>query len=375
MTFSPNVPRVLVTGGSGFIGSALVRYLLTETDAVVLNLDALTYAGDPATVTDVVADPAVAGRYQFRQTDIADAAVVNEAFRAFQPSSVMHLAAESHVDRSIDGPAAFVQTNIVGTFTLLEAAVAHLQTLDASDTAAFRFLHVSTDEVFGELDPTGFFDEETPYRPRSPYAATKAGSDHLVRAWFHTYGLPTVITNCSNNYGPYQHAEKLIPTIIRSALFGQQIPVYGDGQAIRDWLFVDDHVRALWQVVRTGTPGDTYAIGGHNERTTVETVHAVCRLLDDLAPDPVIGDRSGLMTFVADRPGHDRRYAIDAGRIERDLGWRPAETFESGMRKTVTWYLEHPEWWGDATDQRLGLGRDRLHVAAGSSADRTMGNA
>ena len=244
-----------------------------------------------------------------------------------------------------------------------------------SKIASSEFLHVSTDEVFGELGPTGFFDEETPYRPRSPYAATKAGSDHLVRAWFHTYGLPAIITNCSNNYGPYQNGEKLIPTIIRSALFGQRIPVYGDGRAIRDWLFVDDHVRALWQAARTGTPGETYVIGGHNERTTIETVHAVCGLLDELAPDAVIGDRATLITFVADRPGHDRRYAVDAGRIARDLGWRPAETFESGMRKTVTWYLEHPEWWGDATVQRLGLGRDGLHVAAGSSADRTMGDA
>ena len=269
----------------------------------------------------------------------------------------MHLAAESHVDRSIDGPAAFVRTNIVGTFTLLEEALAYYRSLSDGEAERFRFLHVSTDEVYGELGPTGFFDEATPYAPRSPYSATKAGSDHLVMAWHHTYGLPAIITNCSNNYGPYQNAEKLIPTIIRSALMGRPIPVYGDGQAIRDWLFVDDHVRALWRVVEQGTPGETYVIGGHNERTTVETVRAVCQLLDELSPDPGLADRSALLTFVTDRPGHDRRYAIDAGRIGHELGWTPDETFESGMRRTVQWFLDHPEWWGDDPVRRLGLER------------------
>ena len=366
MTANDGAPRVLVTGGAGFIGSALVRFLIRETDAIVLNVDALTYAGDLDTVAEVSVDDPVGDRYAFLGADITDMAAMREAFAAFRPTAVMHLAAESHVDRSIDGPAAFIRTNVVGTFTLLEAALNYWRDLPAADATAFRFLHVSTDEVYGELGPTGFFNEQTPYRPRSPYSATKAGSDHLVMAWFHTYGLPALITNCSNNYGPFQNTEKLIPTIIRSAIFGQPIPVYGDGQAIRDWLFVDDHVRALWRCVTAGTPGETYVIGGHNERTTVETVRAVCALLDEMAPDPTIGDRSDLIRFVTDRPGHDRRYAIDAGRIARELGWQPDETFETGMRRTVRWYLDHPEWWGDAAVQRLGLERAAEPAAAGA---------
>ena len=366
MTTTAQTPRILVTGGAGFIGSALVRFLIRETGASVLNVDALTYAGDLDTVAGVADDGAAAPRYAFLEADITDVDAMRRAFASFRPTAVMHLAAESHVDRSIDGPAAFVKTNIVGTFTLLEAALTYWRGLPADEAGAFRFLHVSTDEVYGELGPTGFFDETTPYRPRSPYSATKAGSDHLVMAWFHTYGLPAIITNCSNNYGPFQNHEKLIPTIIRSAIFGQPIPVYGDGQAIRDWLFVDDHVRALWCCVLSGTPGETYVIGGHNERTTVQTVRAVCALLDELAPDPTIGDRAGLIRFVTDRPGHDRRYAIDASRIHRELGWQPDETFETGMRKTVQWYLDHPEWWGDAATQRLGLERAPEPVTIGA---------
>ncbi len=365
---TPRTPRVLVTGGAGFIGSALVRFLIRETDADVLNVDALTYAGDLDTVAEVATDESVNSRYAFLQADITGMDAIRRAFADFQPTAVMHLAAESHVDRSIDGPAAFLKTNIVGTFTMLESALSHWRDLPAAEADAFRFLHVSTDEVFGELGPTGHFDEQTPYRPRSPYSATKASSDHLVSAWFHTYGLPTLITNCSNNYGPFQNTEKLIPTIIRTAIFGQPIPVYGDGQAIRDYLFVDDHVRALWRCVRSGVPGETYVVGGHNERTTVETVRAVCALLDEFAPDPTIGDRSNLIRFVADRPGHDRRYAIDAGRIERTLGWRPDETFETGLRKTVRWYLDHPEWWGDAATPRLGLERTAEPAIASAGA-------
>ena len=368
MTTVDGNSRVLVTGGAGFIGSALVRFLLRETGASVLNVDALTYAGNLDTVADVAGDADASDRYAFLRADITDLEAMRDAFVSFRPTAVMHLAAESHVDRSIDGPAAFLKTNVVGTFTLLETALTYWRELPADEVGAFRFLHVSTDEVFGELGPTGHFNEQTPFRPRSPYSATKAGSDHLVMAWFHTYGLPALITNCSNNYGPYQNGEKLIPTIIRSAIFGQPIPVYGDGQAVRDWLFVDDHVRALWRCVQAGVPGETYVVGGHNERTTVETVRAVCALLDEFAPDPTIGDRSRLIRFVMDRPGHDRRYAIDAGRIERELGWRPDETFETGLRRTVRWYLDNPEWWGDATTQRLGLERDVDPVIAAASA-------
>ena len=350
--------RVLVTGGAGFIGSALVRQLLTETAAAVLNVDKLTYAGNLASVAPVVHDPRHAGRYLFAQVDIADGPAVADLFAAFRPTAVAHLAAESHVDRSIDGPAAFVQTNVVGTFALLEATTAYWRGLDPAAQAAFRFLHVSTDEVFGSLGPEGAFTEQTPYRPRSPYSASKAASDHLVRAWFHTYGLPTTVTNCSNNYGPYQFPEKLIPLMVRNAAAGKPLPVYGSGANVRDWLFVEDHARALRLVLREGRPGETYNVGGNAERTNLEVVRAICGLMDELRPGAAPHER--LIAFVPDRPGHDHRYAIDAAKIRRDLGWTPREDFASGLRRTVVWYLEHADWClaraGAYGGERLGLG-------------------
>jgi len=350
-------PRTyLVTGGAGFIGSALVRYLIRETPHRVVNVDKLTYAGHLASVREVADDP----RHTFERVDICDEAQVARLFREHRPDAVLHLAAESHVDRSIDGPAAFVHTNVVGTCTLLDAALAHTRTLDDEARSAFRFLHVSTDEVFGSLGASGLFTEETPYDPRSPYSASKASSDHFARAWHHTYGLPVVITNCSNNYGPYQYPEKLIPVVILNALGGRPIPVYGRGANVRDWLYVDDHVRALLAAVERGTPGETYAVGGHNEHSNLDVVQRICAVLDEFRPEGA--PHAELIEFVTDRPGHDFRYAIDASKIERELGWRPAESFESGLRQTVAWYLERLDWCEEVAGreyaaERRGLAR------------------
>ena len=352
---------ILVTGGAGFIGSALIRYLIRETDYAVVNVDKLTYAGNLSTLAPVRSDP----RYHFEQVDIADAVAMARLFDVYRPTAVLHLAAESHVDRSIDGPAAFIQTNIVGTYTLLEAARSYWQGLDAAARTAFRFVHVSTDEVYGSLKAGGYFTEETPYRPNSPYSASKASSDHLVRAWHHTYGLPTLVTNCSNNYGPYQYPEKLIPVVILNALDGRPIPVYGRGENVRDWLYVEDHVRALRTVLEQGTVGETYNIGGHNEQKNIDVVRHICALLNELAAAPVVADHGSLITFVVDRPGHDFRYAIDAGKIEAALGWRPAERFETGLRKTVQWYLENRPWCEQVT--RDTYNRQRLGRAVRSS--------
>jgi len=353
------VTRLLVTGGAGFIGSALVRMLIGETTHEVVNVDKLTYAGNLESLQAVAGHP----RYSFEQVDIGDAASLARVFAAHRPDGVIHLAAESHVDRSIDGPADFIQTNVVGTFILLQESLRYWRTLAPAQRDAFRFLHVSTDEVYGSLGPSGLFTEESPYAPNSPYSASKAGSDHLVRAWHHTYGLPTVTTNCSNNYGPYQFPEKLIPLIIHLALHGKPLPVYGRGENVRDWLFVDDHVRALLLAYETGTPGETYNVGGHNEWTNLDVVHAICDLVDELAPAAVIGGRRRLVQFVTDRPAHDLRYAIDASRIQRELGWMPRESFESGLRRTVEWYLANGEWGtrgqGSASrGERLGLPAD-----------------
>lgn len=342
---------IIVTGGAGFIGSAVVRHLIHETEVHVVNVDKLTYAGHLGTVEAVEHHP----RYHFEQADIADAAAMRRLFETYRPQAVMHLAAESHVDRSIDGPAAFIQTNIVGTYTLLEAARAHWERLPTDEQRDFRFLHVSTDEVFGELGEDGYFFEETPYDPSSPYSASKASSDHLVRAWQRTYGLPVLITNCSNNYGPYQYPEKLIPVVILNAVDGDPIPVYGRGENVRDWLYVDDHVRALKAVLDEGTVGETYAIGGHNEKRNIEVVEAICALLDELVEEPAVGRHADLIEFVDDRPGHDFRYAIDASKIEEELGWTPTESFQSGLRKTVQWYLDHQEWCKTVAPQEAEL--------------------
>jgi dTDP-glucose 4,6-dehydratase len=356
----------LVTGGAGFIGSAVVRELIRHTQHHVVNVDKLTYAGNLDSLVEVADSP----RYTFVQADICDADAMQAVFETHQPDIVMHLAAESHVDRSIDGPAAFIQTNVLGTCTLLETARRYFNTLKAlkesalSDTQAdkaesFRFHHISTDEVYGDLHGAdALFTETTPYAPSSPYSASKAGSDHLVRAWQRTYGLPTLITNCSNNYGPYHFPEKLIPLVILNALEGKPLPVYGDGQQVRDWLYVEDHARALIKVATEGEVGETYNIGGHNEKTNLEVVQAICDLLDELVP--AAGTRRELITFVTDRPGHDQRYAIDAGKIERELGWKPQETFETGLRKTVQWYLDNVAWWqrvrdGSYQGERLGV--------------------
>jgi dTDP-glucose 4,6-dehydratase len=346
--------KVLITGGAGFIGSAVIRHVMRETDFEVVNLDKLTYAGNLESL------PGVEGpRYRFEQADIGDAAATRRIFAHHRPDAVMHLAAESHVDRSIDGPAPFVETNVRGTYALLEAAREHWSGLEAAARDAFRFHHVSTDEVFGSLGAEGRFTEETPYGPNSPYSATKASSDHLVRAWHHTFGLPVIVSNCSNNYGPYQFPEKLIPLMILKGRAGQPMPVYGRGDNVRDWLYVEDHARALVAVLTRGRVGQTYNIGGDSERANLEVVQEIARLLDELAPDPRGGSHAALISFVADRPGHDKRYAIDAGKIRRELGWAPQETFSSGLRKTVRWYLDHEPWWRRVVDgsyrlQRLG---------------------
>lgn len=330
--------KILVTGGAGFIGSAVIRQFINDTACSVVNVDKLTYAGNLQSLASV-SDNA---RYRFEQVDICDAAEVARVFREHQPDAVMHLAAESHVDRSISGPADFIQTNIVGTYTLLEAARSYWNGLDAQCKAAFRFHHISTDEVYGSLGDTGFFTEETAYEPNSPYSASKASSDHLVRAWHHTYGFPVVTTNCSNNYGPYHFPEKLIPLVILNAVNGKPLPIYGKGDNIRDWLYVDDHARALRLVLERGKLGETYNVGGWNEKTNLEVVQSICTILDDLHPQGA--PHNNLITYVADRPGHDKRYAIDATKLARALGWKPQETFETGLRKTVEWYLQNSDW-------------------------------
>ena len=351
--------RILVTGGAGFIGSAVVRHIINHTPDSVVVVDKLTYAGNLTSLAPVAHDE----RFAFEQVDICDRSELNRVFAQYRPDVVMHLAAESHVDRSIDGPAAFIETNIVGTYTLLEAARAYWSALEEGAKAAFRFHHISTDEVYGDLHSVDdFFTETTPYAPSSPYSASKASSDHLVRAWLRTYGLPTLITNCSNNYGPYHFPEKLIPLTILNALAGKPLPVYGNGQQIRDWLYVDDHARALYLVATQGAIGETYNIGGHNERKNLDVVETICSLLEELVPQKPqgIARYHDLITFVADRPGHDLRYAIDAAKIARELGWTPEETFESGMRKTVQWYLANESWWQQLQDgsyqgESLGL--------------------
>jgi dTDP-glucose 4,6-dehydratase len=344
-TYGNNFMRILITGGAGFIGSAVVRELLGQKNHSVLNVDCLTYAGNLESLEEV----AHSTNYVFSQTDIRAGDKLNELFAKFKPQAVMHLAAESHVDRSIDGPGAFISTNVMGTYSLLEAARTYWNSLSGTEAAQFRFHHVSTDEVYGDLEPGApGFTESTPYMPSSPYSASKAASDHLVRAWHRTYGLPILITNCSNNYGPFHFPEKLIPHMILSALAGKPLPIYGDGGQIRDWLFVEDHARALVRVLENGRPGETYNIGGHNEHRNIDVVRMICRLLDEYAPEkrPAgLDSFERLITFVADRPGHDRRYAIDAEKIKRDLNWEPLETFESGIRKTVRWYLGHEDWW------------------------------
>ena len=345
--------RVIVTGGAGFIGSALVRFLVLERGYDVLTIDALTYAGCEASLRAVAGKP----NHRFLRADIRDGSAMAQAIATFRPDRIMHLAAESHVDRSITGAADFIQTNVVGTFVLLEAARVYWQDLDAAAKAAFRFLHVSTDEVYGSLGDTGLFTETTPYDPSSPYSASKAASDHLAKAWQRTYGLPVVVSNCSNNYGPYHFPEKLIPLTILNALEGRPLPVYGRGENVRDWLYVEDHARALDRIAAQGRVGETYNVGGRNERRNIEVVRRICAVLDRLVPAPA--PRENLITFVADRPGHDARYAIDATRLEIELGWRARETFDSGIEKTVQWYCDNAWWWRPLRDRydgaRLGL--------------------
>ena len=357
--------KCIVTGGAGFIGSALVRLLLKETEASVLVVDKLTYAGVPESLKEVGLIPETLAstnpRLKFLKADICDAAAMDKAFADFQPDTIFHLAAESHVDRSIDGPGEFIRTNITGTATLLQAALTYWRKLDEKARGNFRFQHISTDEVYGTLGETGYFTEKTPYSPHSPYSASKASSDHLVRAWHDTYGLPTLITNCSNNYGPYHFPEKLIPLIILNALDGKPLPVYGKGANVRDWLFVEDHARALLLVNEKGTPGETYNVGGHNERTNLEVVQTVCAVLDELKPRNS-GKYADLITYVADRPGHDLRYAIDPAKLMTELGWKPRENFDTGLRRTVQWYLENEWWWEPIranryAGQRLGEGK------------------
>ena len=346
--------RVLITGGAGFIGSAVARLFIAEGRDDILVFDKLTYAGNLDSLAPIASSP----RYRFVRGDICDKAAVSRAFADFRPDVVMHLAAESHVDRSIDGPTAFIETNVVGTFVMLDAALEYWRALDKDAAAKFRFMHISTDEVFGTLGDTGLFREDTPYAPNSPYSASKAGSDHLVRAWRETYGLPTIVTNCSNNYGPYHFPEKLIPLTILNALDGKALPVYGRGENVRDWLYVDDHAAALMLVARTGVVGQSYNVGGRNEMMNIEVVEAICAILDEMRPRAE-GRHRDLITFVVDRPGHDLRYAIDCTKIERELGWKPSETFETGLAKTVRWYLENRPWWqairnGKYRGERLG---------------------
>lgn len=352
--------KILVTGGAGFIGSAVIRYILAETGDEVLNVDLLTYAGNLSSLPAAIDNPG----YQFSQTDICDQEALSRLFSSFQPDAVMHLAAESHVDRSIDGPGAFIQTNVVGTYSLLQAALDYWRSLPGDRASEFRFHHISTDEVYGDLHGKHeMFTEETSYKPSSPYSASKAASDHLVRAWGRTYGLPVLITNCSNNYGPYHFPEKLIPHMILNALEGKPLPVYGDGQQVRDWLYVEDHAKALYRVVTQGAVGETYNIGGHNEKTNLEVVETICELLEQLVESRPKGVQrfKDLIEFVADRPGHDLRYAIDATKIERELGWTPDNTFESGIRRTVEWYLNNRDWWQAVLDGSYRL--DRLGQA------------
>ena len=353
--------KILVTGGAGFIGSAVIRYILSETSDHVINVDKLTYAGNLESLEDVISQPANTGRYTFIQADICDSEALNKIFQLNQPDAVMHLAAESHVDRSIDGPKDFMDTNIMGTFHLLQTSRSYYQDLSSERRQAFRFHHISTDEVYGSLGETGLFKETTPYQPNSPYSASKAASDHLVRAWNETFQLPTVMTNCSNNYGPFQFPEKLIPLMILNALNDKPLPVYGDGTNVRDWLYVDDHARALYAVLKSGRIGETYNVGGNCEMRNIDVVHTICDLLDELAPRDMQGSsRRDLITFVKDRPGHDQRYAIDASKIEAELGFSPQESFETGLRKTIQWYLDHAIWVervqsGKYRQERLGL--------------------
>ncbi len=348
--------KVLITGGAGFVGSALCRLLIAETEVEIVNLDKLTYAASPQAVAALAGHP----RYQFEKADICDAAALDRVFAAHKPDAVLHLAAESHVDRSIDGPAAFIDTNIGGTFTLLQAARRYFDDLSPVRREGFRFHHVSTDEVYGSLGADGAFREDTPYAPNSPYSASKAASDHLARAWHHTFGLPVIMTNCSNNYGPYQHPEKLIPLMITNAVRGRPLPVYGSGTNIRDWLFVEDHVRALWCVLSRGRVGEKYNIGGDAEMTNLDLVHLICGILNDCQPEGPHCPHESLIEFVADRPGHDLRYAIDAGKVRKELGWTPRETLATGLRRTVAWYLANLDWCSAVRSrgydgQRLGL--------------------
>jgi dTDP-glucose 4,6-dehydratase len=350
--------RILITGGAGFIGSALARHLVGQDSYDVLVVDKLTYAGNLSSLAPVAQSP----QFAFQEADICDQAAISAALDKFQPDIVAHLAAESHVDRSVDGPAAFVQTNLVGTFSMLQASLDYWRKLGSDRQDAFRFHHISTDEVFGSLEDDGYFDEDTKYDPRSPYSASKAGSDHLVRAWQHTYGLPVLITNCSNNYGPYHFPEKLIPLIIIKCLEGQPLPVYGNGQNVRDWLYVDDHVSALRAVFEKGRVGESYMIGGRSERSNLAVVHAICDQLDHIRPRANGESYRSQIEFVADRPGHDFRYAIDASKIERELGWRAQESFDTGIAKTIAWYLDNRDWWdairnGGYSGERLGLGQ------------------
>jgi len=352
--------KIIITGGAGFIGSAVIRQYINDTDHEVINLDALTYAGNLESLAGVE----VNSRYHFEHADIRNISEIEKIFNQHQPDAIMHLAAESHVDRSIDGPADFIQTNIVGTYNLLDVAKKYWDKLTGDKKENFKFHHVSTDEVYGDLDATGYFTEETAYEPSSPYSASKASSDHLVRAWHRTYGFPVVITNCSNNYGGYQFPEKLIPLVTLNALEGKPLPIYGTGQQIRDWLHVDDHAKALRLVLETGKLGETYNIGGHNEKNNLEVVKTICALLDKLVPDSPYTPHEELITYVTDRPGHDVRYAIDADKIAKDLGWLPEETFETGIEKTIHWYLDNAEWCQHVQDgsyqrERLGAGESK----------------